>query len=170
MFIRFVTTRIHKDSRKQEGVFTAAYNLQDSGELSPEERKRLREILIWFNRHLPHPPRKFSAERAIFWFKSTSNESISQIWELVSFLRVHDYQVEAHKCRNLRTSVTRTNCRWLPIRRSETAASQCSDVQSPNEPTASSSVFFGSGLAAAGAIAPSGTTSVCGFSPRTCSR
>jgi hypothetical protein len=36
-FIRFVTTRVHKDSHRQEGVFAAAYALLDSGSLDQEE-------------------------------------------------------------------------------------------------------------------------------------
>jgi hypothetical protein len=101
MFMRFVTTRLHKKSHKPEGVFAAAYSLLDSGSLDPDEWKRLREILIWFNKNLPHPPGKFSANRAIFWFKSGAKESIRQIWELVYALRLHGHNVEVHKCRQL---------------------------------------------------------------------
>jgi len=89
MFMRFVTTRIDKDSRKPQGVFVAAYTLLDSGDLNSEEWKQLREILIWFNKHLPHPPDDFSTGRAIFWLKSSAKESISRIWDLVHVLRRH---------------------------------------------------------------------------------
>lgn len=101
MFLRFVTTRMDKDSRRPQGVLVASYSLLDSGALSSDEWKRLREILDWFNHHLPHPPDNFTAGRAIFWFKSTAKESISQIWELVYLLRQHAYHVEVHKCRRL---------------------------------------------------------------------
>jgi hypothetical protein len=101
MFLRFVTTRVHKDSRKPEGVFAAMYSLLDSGSLDPEEWKRLREIRIWFSKNLPAPPASFSANRAIFWFKSGAKESIGQIWELVHSLRLHGYHVEVYKCRRL---------------------------------------------------------------------
>jgi hypothetical protein len=101
MFLRFVTTRMDKDSRRAQGVLVASYSLFDSGTLSSDEWKRLREILDWFNAHLPHPPKDFTAGRAIFWFKSTATESISQIWELVYLLRLHAYHVEVHKCRRL---------------------------------------------------------------------
>lgn len=101
MFLRFVTTRVHEDSHKPAGVFGAAYALLDSGALEPYEWKRVREILIWFNKNLPTPPDRFSAKRAIFWFKSSSEESIRHVWELVHALRFHGYQVEVHKCRRL---------------------------------------------------------------------
>jgi hypothetical protein len=87
-FLRFVTTRVHKDSHRQEGAFAAAYALLDSGSLDQGEWKRIREILIWFNKNLPTPPGRFSAGRAIFWFKAGSKESISQVWELVHALRL----------------------------------------------------------------------------------
>jgi hypothetical protein len=82
-------------------VFVAAYRLLDSGDLNPEEWKHLREILIWFQSHLATPPKDFVASRAIFWFKSSAEESIKQIWELVHLLRQYGYHVEVQKCRRL---------------------------------------------------------------------
>lgn len=101
MHLRFVTTRTHKDSGKPEGVFAASYALLNSDDISKEEWKRLRQHLDWFNANLPHPPRGFDANRAIFWFKSSATESIRQIWELVFLLRQHSYHVEVHKCQRL---------------------------------------------------------------------
>jgi hypothetical protein len=101
VFLRFVTTRIDEDSHRPQGVLVASYSLLDSGILSSDEWKRLREILDWFNAHLPHPPKSFVAGRAIFWFKSTATGSISRIWELVYMLRHHSHHVEVHKCRRL---------------------------------------------------------------------
>ena len=101
MYLRFVTTRTHKDSRRSEGVFAASYALLDSGDINQEEWNRLRQHLDWFNSKLPHPPKGFDADRAIFWFKSSATESIRQIWELVFLLREHSCHVEVHKCRRL---------------------------------------------------------------------
>ena len=101
MYLRFVTTRVDEDSHKPQGVFVAAYSLLDSGDLSSDEWKRMREILDWFNKHLPHPPKDFTTGRAIFWFKSSAEESIKNIWELVHLLRQHGHHIEVHKCRRL---------------------------------------------------------------------
>jgi hypothetical protein len=101
MFLRFVTTRIDDDSHKPQGVFTAAYKLLDSGDLTSEEWDLLRGILDWFNEHLPHPPKNFVKGRAIFRFKSSAQESVRQIWELVHLLRQHGCHVEVRKCRRL---------------------------------------------------------------------
>ena len=101
MYLRFVTTRIDKDSHKPEGVFAASYKLLDSGDLTKDEWQHIREILNWFNANLPTPPKHFDADRAIFWFKSSAEESIQKIWELVYVLRHHGHHVEIHKCRAL---------------------------------------------------------------------
>jgi hypothetical protein len=96
--MRFVTTRTHKKSHKAEGVFAAAYSLLESDILNSDEWKDLREILI---KNLPPPPKNFSANRAIFWFKSDAKESIGRIWDLVHLLRLHGYHIEVQKCRRL---------------------------------------------------------------------
>jgi hypothetical protein len=101
MYLRFVTTRIDEDSHKPQGVLVASYALLDSGYLTGDEWKRVRDILDWFNAHLPHPPKSFTAGRAIFWFKSSAEESIRKVWELVHVLRLHEHYVEVHKCRRL---------------------------------------------------------------------
>ena len=101
MYMRFVTTIIHRDSHRNEGVFSAAYSLLESGSLDQNEWKQLRELLIWFSKNLPTPPDSFSADRALFWFKSNAKPSIERIWEVVHLLRHHGYHVEIHKCRQL---------------------------------------------------------------------
>ena len=87
MFLRLAITWIDEDSGKPQGVFVAAHSLLNSGDLSSDEWKQIREILDWFNEHLPPPPDSFSTSRAIFWFKSSADESIRQIWELVHLRR-----------------------------------------------------------------------------------
>jgi hypothetical protein len=101
MYLRFVTTRVDEDSHKPQGVFVASYDLLDSGDLTRDEWKRVREILDWFNQNLPHPPENFTTGRAIFWFKSSAAESISRVWELIHLLRQHGHYIEVHKCRRL---------------------------------------------------------------------
>ena len=82
--MRFVIAQIDKNSRKAQGLFVAAYSLLDSGTLKGDEWKRVRGILDWFNKNLPHPPDDFATGRAIFWFKSSAKECIGQIWEFGS--------------------------------------------------------------------------------------
>jgi hypothetical protein len=101
MFLRFVITQIDEDSHKPQGVFTAAYDLLESGKLNSEEEAYLREILFWFEKNLPRPSKYFKARRAVFWFRSDAEENIKRIWELVHLLRLHEYHVEVCKCRRL---------------------------------------------------------------------
>jgi len=101
MYLRFVTTRIDKDSHKPQGVFAASYALLDSTDLTREQWEQLRGMIIWFNANLPTPPKKFDSRRAIFWFKSSAEQNIRKVWELVHMLREHGHDVEVHKCRRL---------------------------------------------------------------------
>jgi len=101
VYLRFACTRTDEDSHRPQGIFAASYALLDAGTLNADERQRLREIQIWFNKHLPPPPDSFVASRAIFWFKASATESISRVWELVHLLRFHSHVVEVYKCRRL---------------------------------------------------------------------
>jgi hypothetical protein len=101
MYLRFVTTQVDEDSHKPQGVFVASYSLLDSGDLTRDEWKLVRTILDWFNENLPHPPKSYTTGRAIFWFKSSAEDSISRVWELVHVLRQHGHFVEVYKCRRL---------------------------------------------------------------------
>ncbi len=101
MYLRFTTLKIDEDSKKPQGVFTAAYRLLESGDLSALEWKHLRDILDWYKANLPLPPKKFEASRAIFWFRTGAAENISRMWELVAILQAHDIPVIIHKCRHL---------------------------------------------------------------------
>lgn len=111
MYLRFVTTRIDERSKKPQGVFQASYQLLDSGDLTRDEWKVMREIIDWFNANLPHPPDKFfegkATLRATFRFRSSAKESIDKIWGLVHMLRQHGHYVEVHKCRRLGNVVYR---------------------------------------------------------------
>jgi hypothetical protein len=100
MFLRFAITLIDDVSHKPQGLFAAAEELLESGDLSLVERDLLREVIIWFNKNLPSP-RRMIASRAIFWFKSSADECIKRMWEFTHVLEHHGYLVEVEKCRVL---------------------------------------------------------------------
>lgn len=89
---------IDSDSHRQKGVFVAAYELLESGKLNQEQWTYLRELLIWFNEHLPHPPDKFGSGRATVWFRAKATGLVEKIWEIVWLLREHGHHVEVQKC------------------------------------------------------------------------
>jgi hypothetical protein len=102
MYLRFVVTQIDEDSHQQKGLFITAYELYDSGGLSPEELTQLGDILIWFEKKLPSPDSanfRNLSYRAIFWFKSEADDCISRIWEMAHLLEYHGYLIEMQKCR-----------------------------------------------------------------------
>jgi hypothetical protein len=101
MYLRFTTTAQDGDSHKAEGIFTAAYKLLDSGDLDSIERERLREMLIWFSKNLPTPPKNFLAGRAIFWFRPSAKECLQRVWEMVFMLREYGTHVTVYKCPRL---------------------------------------------------------------------
>lgn len=100
MFLRFVITQIDDVSHQPRGLFQPAYDLLETGDLSQDERIQLREVLIWFDKHLPSP-RGMVASRAIFWFKPGADGCVSRVWELAHLLRYHGYLVDVQKCRGL---------------------------------------------------------------------
>jgi hypothetical protein len=101
MYLRFVVTTIDEDSHKPQGVFIAAYDLLNSGDLPQEDWAELRQLLDWFGKHLPTPPDDFEASRAIFWFRSGDKDCIRRVWEMVEMLRRYGHHVEMLKCRRL---------------------------------------------------------------------
>src|SRR6476646_2862981 len=96
MFLRFAITLIDDVSHKTQGLFAAAEELLESGDLSLVERDLLQEVIIWFNKNLPSP-RRMSASRAIFWFKSSADDCIRRMWEFTHVLEHHGYMVEVEK-------------------------------------------------------------------------
>ncbi len=85
MFVRFVTSSLHKESHKRLGVIHAALNLLRSKKLSIEDYKDLRALVDWFNKHL-NPPNRFARSRkrdarseAISWFKDSAKPHISRM-------------------------------------------------------------------------------------------
>lgn len=105
MYLRFVVTQVDEDSHQPKGLFVAAHEILESGDMSLDDRKQLREVLFWFNKNLPSPyisgPKNQVAYRAIFWFKAEAAECIARIWEMARYLQHHGYLVEVQKCRTL---------------------------------------------------------------------
>jgi hypothetical protein len=101
MCTRFVTTLIHEHSHSNQGIFSGAYSLLNSGSLDHDEWNQLPELLIWLNKNLPTPPDSFPVNHALFRFESSAKSSIQRIWELVHLPRHHGYHVQIHNSRRL---------------------------------------------------------------------
>ena len=55
MYLRFVIPANDRDSGCRMGIFQAAFDLRNYGDLRPYEEDRLAEALDWFNRNLRAP-------------------------------------------------------------------------------------------------------------------
>jgi hypothetical protein len=105
MFLRFVTTELHRESHQELGLFQAAAKLRDSGSLSKAEEDLLQEVRDWFNANLEKPKRFTSAkppyyrkrQNGISWFKDSARAHITKMREKVALLKHHDVPVRMVK-------------------------------------------------------------------------
>ena len=102
MLIRFVTTWIDERSQVAAGIFVAAYNLLERGDLPFYEHESLTDALRWFNCHLQRPCRFSRTLRprlriAICWFKPSARAHIGKVWEMVAVLENNDVPVRILK-------------------------------------------------------------------------
>jgi hypothetical protein len=108
MYLRFIGADIDSDSGTEKGIFTLAYELKESALLNKNEDVTLKELLTWFNDNLPKP-KIFDNElqddlyKSLFicWFKDSSIEMLSKIWELKYLLENHDLIIEVIKSENI---------------------------------------------------------------------
>ena len=100
-YLRFVVPDIDEDSHMELGVFHAVRNLQDRGQLDPQEEEEYEDTRDWFNKNLERPTR-FTASKppfhrkkrkAISWFKHNAHEHIARVRSLVAILRHHGVPV-----------------------------------------------------------------------------
>ena len=103
MYVRFVTMRSNDDSGAPEGIFQAASDLRNDGELPTHDAEYLLDILKWFGAHLRRPSRLTRSRRAhrknkaISWFKSSAVEHIAKAREIVRLLEEHGWHVRTVK-------------------------------------------------------------------------
>lgn len=103
MFVRFITSKRCPGSRVGEGMFGLAYALRDGDDLFDYERAAMAELLRWFDLYLSAPTR-FSrnprgAARAICWFRSSATEHIGKMYEMVTIVENHLFDITMIKAR-----------------------------------------------------------------------
>jgi hypothetical protein len=100
MYVRFVVAKRNPRSDQPNGIFTALYQLEESGQLADHELDWFRDIEGWFNKHLAGPQRlAWSArpnapERAITWLKLSAPDHVRRMRELASLLEHKDIPVQ----------------------------------------------------------------------------
>lgn len=102
MYLRFVLPGRDPDSGVEAGVFRAAYDLLEMGEISAGERQELAELIAWFKAELATPTRfnrtksKGADRRAakdISWIKDTALEHVKRLQRLAQVLRDNGHHV-----------------------------------------------------------------------------
>jgi hypothetical protein len=100
--LRFVLARSHPDTGVEEGVFSAAYELQGGTLVSASDRESLEALLSWFKANLAVPER-FNSTRSkgyyrrktagVSWLKSAAVEHLAKMREMVDILERNGIQV-----------------------------------------------------------------------------
>lgn len=95
MLVRFCLLRHDAYSHSPQGVFQAAFELRDSGQLEPYEEEWLERDMAWLRMHLPAPEclRDDDNHRAICWFKPTASHAIDKVRGIVALLDSRDVVV-----------------------------------------------------------------------------
>ena len=101
-YLRYVLIDKHPKSGSNEGLFSLAYRLREDPECDELDRSKLQEIMRWFDKHLLVPSR-FSrssskgfyrrATKGISWFRDTSTECLTRMFELKRIFERRGYIV-----------------------------------------------------------------------------
>ncbi|HEY1849859.1 MAG TPA: hypothetical protein VGG60_02455, partial [Candidatus Binataceae bacterium] len=92
--------RLDPDSGRRQGLFQAAKELRESGDLTAVDHQRLDAIRSWFNDYLEKPtrlslsPRPNRKAQAISWFKDTATSHISKMRQFKTILERYGIEVE----------------------------------------------------------------------------
>jgi hypothetical protein len=88
MLVRFCLLRRDTQSHSPQGVFQAAIELRDSGQLETYEEVWLERDLAWLRMHLPSPDclRDDGNHRAISWFKPSAKNAIDKVCGIAALL------------------------------------------------------------------------------------
>lgn len=96
-YFRLATPWLDRDSRRESGLFTHAYELLDDPTTPRHAYDRLYEAVVWFERNLPIPDRSLLTPLAIFWFQARAGAMIRRFWGLAAVLRELDHDVQILK-------------------------------------------------------------------------
>lgn len=101
-FLRFVVSQPNPDSGVEGGLFGAAYAIQRGDDVSEVDGSTLRDLLAWFEEHLPTPERfnRTSSKgyyrrtpKGIAWFRDTASEHIAKMHQLKRIVELNGYAV-----------------------------------------------------------------------------
>ena len=104
VFLRFIRKDVDPLSGVEKGIFKIAYQLRDEALLHQIEVDYLLDLLAWFKEHLPIPTEFGSiingdpdTNRGICWFRASSNEVVTKVWELKTFMESQGILIDVLK-------------------------------------------------------------------------
>jgi hypothetical protein len=104
-YIRFVTPRIHEESRCEKGLFCIAYRVRNSGKLPRTDEMALARFLEWFDENLPVPKRfrhisyNRGRYRAICWFKPQAENTIALMAAMANLISLYGVRIKTIETR-----------------------------------------------------------------------
>ncbi len=102
MYIRFESFRKIETSRSRLGIFQAALELKDSGELRFYDEEVLEENLKWLNTHLKSPRclNEDAHFRAICWFHYRAKAPIEKVRAIAIILKEYGVHIQMVKTKD----------------------------------------------------------------------
>ena len=99
-YVRFIVHQKIKGESRRIGLFSAAFHLRDEMGLFAHDRKRLNDLLTWFEKELPVPRDDAIPDQAMFWYRNVAPFTL-RMWELVQLLKNYDFTAEQITARNV---------------------------------------------------------------------
>jgi len=87
-YVRFVVGHKDEDSHVEKGVFQAVAQALEWQTVTGSDADELNELQAWFSKNLGKPTSfgRAKLRLGICWFKTSSTEHISRVWEMVRIL------------------------------------------------------------------------------------
>lgn len=107
MYLRFTTQFTNPFGETETGIFLALRFLRDDYPATQnEDIARLKQISVWFNKHLEKPTRfsnagnKNPANISLSWFKDSAKEHIRRIQQLIEIFQKYGIFIERISTKN----------------------------------------------------------------------
>ena len=109
MYLRFVSQTRVGGTSSRAGLIATAYDFRRNGIITSQECESLTDVLEWFERNLPVPPR-FSRSKSkgfyrrdvtygLSWFKPDAGQAVRKAFELAGILERNHLPIDLLKTR-----------------------------------------------------------------------
>jgi hypothetical protein len=99
-YLRFQTPLRCNHTARPLGIFAAAGHVETSSNVDETLRACIGDMLDWFGDHLHIPTLDDEAWRALFWFRASSRNMVTRMWDLVTWVREAGMPVQMQRTRD----------------------------------------------------------------------